>query len=64
MGGNTFHVKIGNLSIGLQGVAAKVWLSDELKQWYYMTNTVPHILVMVFSKARGLGPMMKIKKTG
>lgn len=59
--GKQYYLKIQNIYIGPQEASAAVMLPPELKQWFLVPNTVPHITLLA---AKGyqpceLGPMVK-----
>lgn len=56
------NIGTGCYIIGPQGLAVEAKLNPSMKQWYRVTDAVPHVLLMILSEyeARNLGPMMNI----
>ncbi|CAI5657156.1 unnamed protein product [Oreochromis niloticus] len=56
-----FLITSEDIYIGPQGAAAAVTLPDELKDWFQVQNSVPHITLLIAQghESHELGPMIK-----
>ena len=61
VGGKIFSMVCQDLYVGPQGAAAAVILPPELRNWFQVANSTPHVTLMVAvgKKAKDMGPMVK-----
>ncbi|KAK3525132.1 hypothetical protein QTP86_017594 [Hemibagrus guttatus] len=59
--GQTYNVKVTNIIIGQQGIAAGVELPSRVEDWYQTVEAAPHITLMIGQEfeSKDIGPMMR-----